>query len=242
MREIRVGTSGWSYPHWRGRFYPEGLAADQELEYYAGVFDTVELNTTFYHTVRESTAQKWHDRTPPGFRFAVKGNRYLTHNRKLHDCAEPLQLQRRSLAPLAEKLGPLLWQLPPNFGADLPRLADFLALKPPRERWAWEFRHESWFCAEVYAVLREHHCALVWADGPAQPPDPPAPTDFLYVRFHGLAASDAGNYSEQDLRTWAQRLQAAGEDRDLYAYFNNDYQAYAPANAARLRELLSEGR
>ncbi len=239
MPQVRIGTSGWVYPHWRGLFYPEDCPQPLWLECYARSFDTVELNSTFYHTPTLSAVEGWYCRTPPGFLFAVKGSRFVTHIKRLADCAESLERQQERLAPLAEKHGPILWQLPPSLCADQGLLADFLALRPPGQRWALEFRHLSWFADATYATLREHNSCLVWADSPRYPLDKAVTADFLYARFHGSQRLYATDYTETDLQKWCDDLQAAAEGkRDLFVYFNNDFNAYAPRNALRLIELL----
>ncbi len=240
MAERRVGTSGWSYDHWRGNFYPDELAKGRELEHYATVFDTVELNSSFYHLPKPTTARSWHKRTPPGFLFAVKGSRYISHRLKLTDAGEALQRFADSIKPLAEKSGPILWQLPPGFAYARQRLASFLELKPPEQRWAWEFRHESWFCPEVYELLEAHNCALVWADTPDYPLETVVTADFIYARLHGHEKLYVSNYTDEQLEDWAEKLLvAAGSERDIFVYFDNDAAGHAPRNALTLREILT---
>jgi len=239
MGQVRIGTSGWSYDHWDGLFYPDDVPCSRRLEYYVTVFDTVEVNGTFYGTPSESAVCGWHDAAPEGFTFAVKGNRYLTHNRKLHDVAESVQRHRDMVAPLGRKLGPTLWQLPPNFHANRERLARFVALREDGERWAFEFRHESWFADDVLDVLRDGGCALVWADSPDYPLHLEATADFLYARLHGHERLYAGAYDDQQLGWWKARLLEAAEGpRDLFVYFDNDAAAHAPHDALRLREMF----
>jgi len=241
MTQRRVGTSGWSYQHWRGVFYPEDLPRGHELEHYTTVFDTVELNSSFYHMPKPQTVAGWHDRTPQGFLFAVKGSRFISHRRKLADCAEPVGRLMEVLGPMQEKTGPILWQLPAGFHCNVSQLGDFLDLRPADQRWAWEFRHESWFCDEVYALLGEHNCALVWADTPRYPLETVVTADFLYARLHGHEELYASNYSDEQLGWWAQQLtEAAGEDRDIFVYFDNDAEGYAPQNALNLRQMMQE--
>lgn len=239
MAKVWVGTSGWVYDHWRGLFYPEDLPQKRWLAHYASVFPTVELNSTFYHTPTKAAVRGWYERTPPGFLFVVKGSRYISHTLRLREPSAPLALQGQRLAGLGEKHGPVLWQTPPSLQADLPLLRDFLALRPPEQRWAFEFRHASWFCEEVYAVLREHNCCLVWADSPRYPLEKAVTADFLYARFHGHERLYASDYPEVVLAAWRDDLLAASEGRrDIFAYFNNDYHAYAVKNALCLREML----
>ncbi len=240
MAERRVGTSGWSYDHWRGDFYPDDLTRGKELEHYATVFNTVELNSSFYHLPKPQTAQGWHERTPPGFVFAVKGSRYISHRLKLTEADEAMKRFTDSIKPLAEKTGPILWQLPPGFACDQQRLASFLELKPPDQRWAWEFRHESWFGPEVYELLEGYNCALVWADAPNYPLETVITADFTYARLHGHEKLYASNYSDEQLKDWAEKLvTAGGEERDIFVYFDNDAAGHAPRNALTLREMLT---
>ncbi len=211
------------------------------LERYAALFDTVEVNSTFYRLARETAVARWAEQTPPGFVFAVKASRYLTHVRRLRDLGAPLERFRAPLAPLGPKHGPTLWQLPPDFRRDDERLAGALARLPPG-RHAFEFRHPSWFADDVLALLRAHRVALVIAhDGrPERTTSPVAlTTDFTLVRFHFGARGRGGNYSERELREWAARLAELRGDAAVFAYFNNDWGALAVGNARRLRALLS---
>jgi len=200
----------------------------------------VELNASFYGLPQQKTAQGWQERTPDNFLFAVKGSRYISHRLKLADCQEPLQRFLEALTPMQPKVGPILWQLPSGFHLNAARLEGFLQLRPPDQRWAWEFRHDSWFCEEVYALLQEHNCALVWADTPDYPLKTVVTTDFLYARLHGHEKLYASNYSDEQLGWWAEQLtEAAGQQRDIFVYFDNDIEGYAPQNALRLREILA---
>jgi len=241
MCQVHIGTSGWSYKHWQGLFYPPTVPASKYLEYYATVFDTVELNSTFYRTPQPKTAHNWYQRTPERFVFSVKGSRFITHRLRLRDCAEPLARQTEALQPLGEKLGPVFWQFPPSFGPDLPLLADFVALKPAGQRWAFEFRHPGWFSDEVYEFLAAHNCALIWADSPRYPLHTVATADFLYARLHGHEKLYASNYDDEQLRWWKAELEEKAQGRrSIYVYFDNDVHGYAPANARRLKEMFTQ--
>jgi uncharacterized protein YecE (DUF72 family) len=238
-----VGCSGWNYAHWRdGVFYPERLPARQWLEFYADRFTTVEVNTSFYRLPRRSSVEGWAAATPPGFTFAVKVSRYLTHVLRLRDAGDHLQILLDRIEPLvrAAKLGPLLWQLPPNFPRDDERLAATLEAIPHELRHAFEFRHESWFTGEVMNLLRARNAALVIADRPeiARFQTRDLTADFAYLRFHHGSRGRRGNYSETELERWASAIERF--DRPAYAYFNNDWEGFAPANALRLRALSSE--
>lgn len=242
-RTYRIGCSGWNYDSWRhGVFYPERCPARKWLEYYARHFDTVEVNATFYRLPTVKTVQTWVDQTPEDFVFAVKMSRYVTHVKRLRELAPSLELFYSRIEPLARspKLGPVLWQLPPTFRRDDVRLAEALALLPAG-RHGFEFRHRSWFVPEVMALLRKHDAALVIGDRPEihsfQTDEQTA--DWTFVRFHSGTRGARGNYSDAELREWAERLRS-WRTREAFIYFNNDWEGFAPRNALRLRELLKQ--
>ena len=241
MHECRVGCSGWSYPHWRGRVYPERLPQRRWLEHYATFFDTVEVNATFYRLPRQDTVAAWAEETPRGFLFAVKASRYLTHVRRLSDLGRGVERFYERIAPLAQasKLGPVLWQLPETFHRDDDRLARALA-RLPVGRHAFEFRHPSWFVQDVYALLAEHDAALVLGDHPERRFQTHELTaDWTYVRFHHGSRGRRGNYSARELEAWAGRIASWRAEADVFAYFNNDQEGYAVRNAVDLRHRLS---
>jgi uncharacterized protein YecE (DUF72 family) len=234
---VRVGCSGWNYRSWKEPVYG-GAPARCWLELYAERFDTVEVNATFYRLPTRKAVARWADQSPPGFLFAVKSSRYLTHVRRLRDLGPGIERFYACLEPLVgtPKLGPVLWQLPENFHRDDDRLAAALERLPPG-RHCFEFRHPSWFAGDVYALLREHRAALVIGDAPTRPFQTDELTsDWTYVRFHHGRRGRRGNYSETELRDWAGRI--AGLRAETFAYFNNDWEAFAVRNAQRLRELL----
>ena len=238
-KPVHIGCSGWNYRDWRGVLYPEGLPQRRWLERYAEVFDTVEINATFYRLPTEKAVQAWADATPPGFVFAVKASRYLTHVYRLK---EPKKggtgLFFDKLEPLREagKLGPILWQLPENFKRDDDRLAGALG-RAPEGKHAFEFRHASWFTKDVYELLRAHGAALVISDHPKWPFQTRKITaDWTYVRLHRGQHGRGGNYSERELDTWARRIAAWRARAEVFAYMNNDWQAYAVRNAQYLAE------
>ncbi len=235
----RIGTSGWVYPHWRGVFYPAGLPQSRWFAHYAAHFDTVEINNTFYRLPEEATFRQWAGQAPEGFVYALKASRYMTHLKKLKDAAEPLRrfLERARL--LGSHLGPILYQLPPNWHLDLGRLQSFLELLPQDLLHAFEFRHPSWYADEALALLDRFGAGLCIMDLPGFA-SPLAVTGRLaYVRFHGPARAYQGSYSERDLATWADRLRGfLRRGRPAYVYFNNDAHGYAVRNALRLREML----
>jgi len=243
VHPVWIGCSGWNYAHWRGGvFYPARCPARRWLPYYADRFDTVEVNSSFYRLPRRDAVARWADQTPPGFVFAVKVSRYVTHVKRLREVDVHLPLLLERIAPLADagKLGPLLWQLPPTFVRDDERLSEALAAFPPVVRHAVEFRHESWFAPRPLELLADHGVALVVGDRPGAPgPDRPEPTaGFSFVRFHHGMRGRRGNYSDAELAEWAHTLRAWGRRGDVYAYFNNDWEGFAPRNASTLRELL----
>ena len=242
-RTYRIGCSGWNYDSWRhGVFYPERLPARRWLEWYARHFDTVEVNATFYRLPTEKAVQGWVDQTPADFLFAVKMSRYVTHVKRLRELSPSLELFYSRIAPLvrSEKLGPVLWQLPPTFRRDDRRLVETLALLP-QGRHAFEFRHPSWFDPVVIELLRAHDVALVVADRPEirgfQTHELTA--DWTFVRFHAGTRGRRGNYSETELREWGSRLRSWPVN-ECYVYFNNDWEGFAPRNASRLRRLLEQ--
>jgi uncharacterized protein YecE (DUF72 family) len=233
---IRVGTSGWQYSSWKGAFYPEGLPQRAWLRHYASQFSVVEVNNSFYQLPRESTFDRWRAETPDGFLFAVKASRYITHIRRMRDCKDPVDLFWSRAERLGSKLGPVLFQLPPNLRADPELLAEFLGTLPPGMKAAFEFRHDSWRRDDVRALLDRSGAAWVLADRPGAHVAPVVTGGWSYVRFHQGQRSHPA-YMRSKLRTWAGRL-AASPARATYVFFNNDELAAAPADAATLIELL----
>jgi uncharacterized protein YecE (DUF72 family) len=240
QRPVRIGCSGWQYKDWRGPFYPERCPQRRWLSVYARVFGTVEVNSTFYRLAKPAAVARWVQETPDDFVFTVKASRYLTHVRRLRDVEAGIARFFDAIAPLVDspKLGPVLWQLPANFKRDEDRLAETCALLPPG-RHCWEFRDESWFTADVFAILRAYGCALVYGDHPERPWQPLELTaDWTFVRCHYGHRGRRGNYSETELREWAARLRSLRGEAEVFAYFNNDWEAFAPRNAKRLEALL----
>jgi uncharacterized protein YecE (DUF72 family) len=242
MPELRIGTSGWAYEHWRGgAWYPADVKRGGELEYYSGRFDSVEVNSSFYHVPRETTFRAWAEKTPDHFLFAVKASRYITHRLKLKDAAEPLRLVMSRASLLGHKLGPVLFQLSPSYTLDVDRLGEFAALLPRGKRFTFEFRHPSWFCDETYALLSSRNLSLTIADTPEYPCVERVTADFVYVRLHGHEALYASNYSPKQLSEWAGKIRTWLEDgRDVCVYFDNDACAFAPRNALELRRRAAD--
>jgi uncharacterized protein YecE (DUF72 family) len=242
VKAVRVGCSGWSYRDWRGgAFYPEGLPARRWLERYAEVFDTVEVNATFYRLARRETAAAWVDQTPPGFLFAVKASRFLTHVRRLRDVEQGIARFWEPLEPLREagRMGPVLWQLPESFRRDDEVLAGVLS-RLPEGRHCFEFRHPSWFAEPVRALLAGNGASLAIGDDARRrlPPARPA-GEIAYLRMHYGSRGRDGNYSDAELARWRRRIAAWRSRREVFVYFNNDWRGFAPANAVELRRGLT---
>ncbi|MEW6568893.1 MAG: DUF72 domain-containing protein [Chloroflexota bacterium] len=238
---FRVGTSGWVYNHWRGIFYPEGLASRQWLTHYAQTFESVEINNSFYRLPQAETFTKWWEQAPHGFLFAVKANRFITHMKKLKDPERPLAEFFERASCLGEKLGPILYQLPPHWGLDLRRLESFLAALPAGHVHVMEFREPSWFSGEVFHLMERYdavHC--IHDMRPLRVPlRVTAPS--VYLRFHGDPLH-GGNYPKSQLMVWAERIERwLGEGLDVYAYFNNDIGGFALENARTLRDAVRGG-
>jgi uncharacterized protein YecE (DUF72 family) len=239
LGKIWVGTSGYVYRHWRkGVFYPVGLKAREELAYYSARFPTVELNNPFYRLPTGDMFARWREVTPTGFEFAVKASRYITHIKRLRDTAGEIELFMSRARELGSKLGPILFQLPPNQQADLPRLREFLDLLTGAHRWVLEFRHPSWHQKDVYRSLAEHGVALCIPVGGGLHPDRVTTASFSYIRMH-RGQERGGGFTRDELRGWATQLRALSSvGKDVYIYFNNDWEGYAIRDALFIRKLL----
>ena len=238
-REIRVGTSGWHYPHWQGRFYPEELTKDKWLDYYSRHFNTVEINNTFYHLPKATTMVNWHDRAPAGFVYAVKASRYITHVKKLNDPAESIQKFFELVDLLRRRLGPILYQLPPSQHKDLDKLDAFIECLPKRNHAVFEFRHRSWYERDTFDLLSKRRVALCVHDLPGSASPRLVTGEMAYVRLHGTSGRYAGSYPDAMLAEWAQWLRDQTKTvRAVYAYFNNDLEGHAINNAKMLKRLL----
>ena len=241
--QLRIGTSGWLYRPWRGVFYPKGLKQKDEFAHYASLFDTVELNGSFYRLPIESAPPRWREQAPKNFLYAWKYPRWLTHYYKLRDPAESYQLVFGRMSALGETEGPVLFQLHPRMTKDRERLAKALQLLPNGKRAAYEFRHPSWFDEDIFSLLREHDAALCISDH-ADAPSPWINTaSWIYVRGHGPSGRYYGAYADAALRSWAKRIRAwSAQGKDLFCYFDNDIGAAAPNDALRLKRMLSRSR
>jgi uncharacterized protein YecE (DUF72 family) len=237
---ILVGTSGWQYRDWRGAFYPEGLPQRRWLAHFAQRFPTVEVNNSFYMLPKPETFERWRAETPGGFVITVKASRYVTHIRRLREAGDAVERFHDHARRLGDKLGPVLYQLPPRFPADPALLSDFLQTLPDGVRAAFEFRDRSWEVDEVYSLLDRAGAAFVLPDRPgARVPDV-VTGGWSYVRFHEGGHGRAGaDYRRDKLRRWADRI-AGTHARDVYAYFNNDRTGAAVRDAATLMDLCEE--
>ena len=239
--QIRVGTSGWSYDHWKGPFYPDHLAGEHMLAFYARHFLTTEINTSFYHLPARATLKRWRDATPADFLFTVKASRYITHMKKLGDPRRSVSTFLRRIRILGDKLGPILFQLPPRWRFNRERLSAFLDILSGEFRYAFEFRDRSWLNEEAYELLSRHGAALCIyeLDGFLSPREITA--DTVYVRLHGPEGPYRGSYDERCLSGWATDLARwAARGGAVYCYFDNDEHAYAVRNALRLQAMLME--
>lgn len=239
--DIRVGTSGWCYGHWKERFYPVGLAQSEWLEYYCHWFNTVEVNNTFYHLPKESSVANWYGQVPVDFVFTVKASRYITHIKRLKDCGESVELFYERMSSLKEKLGSVLYQLPPNFGKDLSRLEEFLRLLPPSPLSIFEFRNTSWYCDDCYNLLKAYNCAFCIHDLGEVATPKIITGNSIYIRLHGAAGKYRGNYPESTLKKWAGWIEHHKKNCvSIFVYFNNDINGYAVKNAGRLKVNLGK--
>ncbi len=248
---VYIGTSGYSYSDWRGRFYPEDLSPSQMLTYYGKHFSSVEINMTFYRTPFQNVVKGWYKKTPDNFRFVCKGARYITHIQRLKTTPDSLDKFFSPLSELREKLICILWQLPPSLKQDLSLLKEFLSLvkqHPTGKRLIHciEFRNNSWFKEKVYQILENHQIGLVWYDTPNNrwPTTPDISTgNTIYLRFHGKTALYRGSYSEDDLLSWVKKIKKHQKGlRFLFAFFNNDYNADGVFDALKFKKiLLNEG-
>jgi uncharacterized protein YecE (DUF72 family) len=241
MFRIRIGTSGWHYKHWVGKFYPAKLPASRMLAYYYERFDTVEINNSFYILPKIETLAAWRDATPKHFEFAIKASRFLTHNKKLKEPENALNNFLPRAEALGKKLGPILFQLPPKWRINIDRLAEFLDALPQYHRYTFEFREPSWLTQPVYDLLRKHNAAfcIYELSGFHSPIEITA--DWAYVRLHGPGGKYQGSYSDQILRAWADRIANWTDQlKSIYVYFDNDQAGFATFNALTLKKMVEE--
>jgi uncharacterized protein YecE (DUF72 family) len=238
--EIHVGTSGWHYEHWKGPFYPEHLPNRDFLSHYTRHFQTVEINNSFYQLPEKETLLQWRETAPSDFTFAVKANRYITHMKKLRDPKEPVSNLMEQIDLLEDKLGPILFQLPPNWKVDPDRLQCFLETLPGGYRYAFELRDPSWLEPTVYELLSVHNVALCIYDFKGRLSPKKVTADFVYVRLHGPVDAYQGKYDTQTLAGWAGAFSYWTQQiTDIYCYFDNDQVGYAVENALELQDMIS---
>jgi len=243
MAELYVGTSGWSYSHWRERFYPKGVGNSRWLAYYVTQFNAVEVNATYYRLPKDTTIAKWHDTAPANFVFVIKASRQITHFKRLTDCDEPLGWLLDRVRPLGDHLGPILFQLPPSFHKDLARLGSFFHILPAHGLYVLEFRHESWDDPETIELLRRHGIAYCIVSAPKVEPVIEVTAPFAYFRMHGPGRWYRDSYTEDQLEWWARQIRPIlDQGTDVYVFFNNDIDGHAPHNAAHLRSILEHDR
>ncbi len=240
MRQlVRIGTSGWEYSHWRGRFYTSDLPRERWLEFYTDRFGTVELNASFYRLPDPATFEAWARRVPHGFTFAVKASRYLTHLRRLRDPQEPLDRFWSGAGRLGPHLGPALYQLPPRWLPNVDRLRVFLRAVPPDRDQAIEIRDRRWYRPEVLNMLQTSAVSLCLHDMPGSETEPYPVGTLVYLRFHGAGQRYGGRYSAQRLSAWADRIATwSSAGLPVWAYFNNDIGGQAVVDADRLRTMV----
>ncbi|MFP4460369.1 MAG: DUF72 domain-containing protein [Candidatus Zixiibacteriota bacterium] len=242
MDKINIGTSGYIYDHWKGRFYPEDLPQEKWFEYYAESFDTVEINNTFYNLPEETTFEKWRDRASKDFCYAVKANRYITHMKKLKDPKEPWNNFWNRAKILDNNLGPVLFQLPPNWNANPERLKNFISVLPDNLLCAFEFRDPSWYNDDIFKILSDSGHTLCIHDMDTDDVPDIMIGDFAYLRFHGITGKYQGKYGRDNLEGKAKWLKenVLSKGKPVFAYFNNDDHGYAPEDAKLFRNMLSE--
>lgn len=243
MAQYFIGTSGWHYDDWRGRFYPGELPKAKWLEFYARHLPTVELNNSFYRLPSENAFNNWHDSSPADFVFAVKVSRFITHIKRLKNSEEAMGNFVKRAMILGEKLGPLLYQLPPSMHRNDETLESFLSSLPGEMKHVIEFRHQSWLAEKVFEIMRQHNAGLCVFDMPSFTCPLRATADFAYIRFHGSNSLYSSCYSDEELAGWAKRIADLALNLDsVYIYFNNDVGGFAVRNALTIRDYLAKGR
>ncbi len=238
---VRIGCSGWVYKHWRGPFYPPDLPSKRWFAFYASEFDTVEINNSFYRLPKAGTFEAWRDQAPTGFCYAVKANRFLTQAKKLKDCQAPLARMMAPVRKLGPALGPILYQLPPNFRLNLERLESFLRLLPDDVTSVFEFRDKSWYVDQVFALLDRYGASFCAHDMPGSESPRIAVGPIAYLRFHGGVSKYWGRYSDKTLLEWTDWIAAqTRRGRSVRGYFNNDPEAHAVHDAQTLRAMVRQ--
>jgi uncharacterized protein YecE (DUF72 family) len=236
---IHIGTSGWSYKHWRGTFYPEGIKVKDHFRYYREHFNTVEINNTFYHLPKKETFLNWKAEVADDFVYIVKASRYITHMKKLHDPEESTSLFLDHARLLGKKLGAILFQLPPFLKIDTKLLEQFIARLPKSHRYVFEFRNATWYTNEVYRILEKYNCAFCIYELEGHRSPVIATADFVYVRLHGPGKKYQGSYTSTILLEWAELCRNWLQTKDVFVYFDNDEKGYAAFNAITLKEMIT---
>jgi uncharacterized protein YecE (DUF72 family) len=239
MAAIHIGTSGWHYKHWVGTFYPERTPASKMFAFYCERFDTVELNNTFYCLPKPAGLERWRESSPANFCFAAKGSRFITHMKKLKDPETALAKYFDAIERLHDKLGPILFQLPPGWTFDADRFAAFLTALPSHQRYAFEFRNPTWDNLQAYELLAKHRAGYCIFDLAGYQSPMHISADISYIRLHGPGGKYQGSYSDDALRRWAKQIEDWSKRLNaIYVYFDNDDSGYAAHNALRLKEML----
>jgi uncharacterized protein YecE (DUF72 family) len=244
MTELRIGTSGWSYPSWRGPFFPPDVKVKDHLAFYATRFNATELNAPFYRTPTVEAVRGWAERTPDDFRFAWKASKFITHWKRLTErCDNSIELLEGRLKLLGEKCGPVLFQLPPQMQVNRERLAGFIKMLPKRRQYTFEFRHPSWYDDAILDLLRDHDMSLCLSDHAAAPSPWVATASFVYVRGHGPTGRYHSHYPDETLQSWARDIKRwRRQGRDVWCFFDNDQKSAAPIDGLRLLDLLQRKR
>ena len=240
VRQVHIGTSGWSYDHWTGPFYPEHISRDKHLDYYSGRFHTVEINNSFYNLPQKKTLQRWRDIVGDDFLFSVKASRYITHMKKLKEPEESTDKFFSRIDELKPRLGPILFQLPPRWKINLQRLESFLSVLSEDYRYTFEFRQTSWFDERVYELLSRHNCAFCIYELDRRLSPIKVTADFVYIRLHGPEGAYQGQYSRGVLQNWAKRFDRwQKEGKEIFCYFDNDQSGFAAQDALKLQQMVS---
>jgi uncharacterized protein YecE (DUF72 family) len=240
-KTVHIGTSGWHYTHWEGPFYPGDIAKKEYLSYYTRHFHTAEINNTFYQIPQKRTLKQWIETVPRHFTFAVKASRYITHMKKLKDPNKPVAKFLKQIEVLGDKLGPILFQLPPRWKLNLERLESFLKALPPDYGYSFEFRDPSWFHPQVYEMLSQHQAAFCIYDFNFRLSPKEVTADFVYIRLHGPDGPYQGRYDVQTLSGWAGALSAwSKQNKEIYCYFDNDQAGFAAQDALKLQEMMNK--
>jgi uncharacterized protein YecE (DUF72 family) len=238
-KKIHIGTSGWHYKHWKGTFYPADTKDKEQLSKYIAYFKTVEINNSFYRLPEPETFTLWKKSVPEDFLFVVKASRFITHMKKLKDVSDSLHLLLKNASHLKEKLGPILFQLPPGWKCNKDRLSDFLKRLPEGYRYAFEFRNHTWYDEAVYDLLQQYNCAFCIYELDHHTSPLKVTADFVYVRLHGPKGKYQGSYTKRQLATWMKRCKQWNESgKEVFVYFDNDQEGYAAFNALTLQESL----